>query len=53
MVYRFITSGTFEEKINEMINKKEELASLTVGSGESFITEMDTKDIKDLMTLRR
>ena len=52
MVYRFITTGTFEEKINEMINKKEELAKLTVGTGESFITEMDTKDIKKLMTLR-
>ena len=29
MVYRFITNGTFEEKINDMIEQKEELARLT------------------------
>ena len=52
MVYRFITSGTFEEKINEMINKKEELAKLTVGNGETFITEMNTEEIKNMLKLR-
>jgi SNF2 family DNA or RNA helicase len=51
MVYRFITKGTFEEKINEMIHDKEELANLTVGTGESFITEMDTKDLKKMLKL--
>ncbi len=53
MVYRFITKGTFEEKINDMIQNKEELAKLTVGSGETFITEMDTKDLKDMLKLRK
>ena len=52
MVYRFITSGTFEEKINEMITKKEELSKLTVGSGEKFITEMSSDEIKEMMMLR-
>ena len=53
MVYRFITKGTFEEKINEMIQNKEELAKLTVGNGETFITEMDTKDLKNMLKLRK
>ena len=53
MVYRFITKGTFEEKINEMIQDKEELAQLTVGNGETFITEMDTKDLKNMLQLRK
>ena len=53
MVYRFITSGTFEEKINEMIHKKEELAELTVGNGEAFVTEMSNKELKELMELRK
>ena len=53
MVYRFITKGTFEERINDMIHDKEELASLTVGTGESFITEMDTKDLKEMLKLRK
>lgn len=52
MVYRFITKGTFEEKINQMIHDKEELAQLTVGSGEQFITEMDDKQLMDLFNLR-
>ena len=53
MVYRFITKGTFEEKINEMIHSKEELAKLTVGNGETFITEMNTKELKKMLKLRK
>ena len=52
MVYRFITKGTFEERINKMIQDKEELASLTVGSGEKFITEMNSDELKELLSLR-
>ena len=53
MVYRFICNGTFEEKINEMIHKKEELAHLTVGNGETFITEMGNDELKEMLTLRK
>ena len=53
MVYRFITSGTFEEKINEIIESKEELASLTVGDGETFITEMNDDDLRKMLSLRK
>ena len=53
MVYRFITNGTFEERINEMIRDKRELAELTVSSGEKFITEMDNNELMDLLTLRK
>ena len=53
MVYRFITKGTFEEKINEMIHSKEELAKLTVGNGKTFITEMNSEDLKNMFKLRK
>ena len=53
MVYRFICKGTFEEKINEMIHKKEELAQLTVGDGETFITEMGNDELKEMLSLRK
>ena len=53
MVYRLITKGTFEEKINKMIYDKNELAKLTVGNGESFITEMNTNELKDMLKLRK
>ena len=48
MVYRFITKGTFEEQINTMIHDKEELANITVGTGEKFITEMNIREVKEL-----
>ena len=51
-VYRFITSGTFEEKINDIIMQKEDLANSTIGNGETFITEMDNAELKELMMLR-
>lgn len=35
MVHRFITKNTFEERINEMIQKKKALAEMTVSTGEN------------------
>jgi SNF2 family DNA or RNA helicase/uncharacterized Zn finger protein len=52
MVYRFITKGTFEERINDMIKGKKELADVTVGSGEKFITEIDKEELRELLDLR-
>jgi SNF2 family DNA or RNA helicase len=52
MVYRFITTGTFEEKINDMIKAKKELAEVTVGTRENFITEMSSSDLKEMLKLR-
>jgi len=50
-VYRFITNGTFEEKINEMLMSKKELAEVTVGTGEKFITEMSNEELQGLISL--
>lgn len=52
LVYRLLTTGTLEERINEIILSKKELANLTVDSGESWITEMTTDQLKDLVSLR-
>lgn len=52
MVYRFITSGTFEEKINQMLDDKRELAEITVTNEEKFITEIDDKELKNMLKLR-
>ncbi len=53
IVYRLITLGTFEEKIDEMIKSKKQLAELTVSTGESWITELSDKDLRDIFTLSR
>jgi SNF2 family DNA or RNA helicase len=51
MVYRFLTSNTFEERINDMINSKRELANLTVASGEQWITNFTNDQIRDLVKM--
>jgi SNF2 family DNA or RNA helicase/uncharacterized Zn finger protein len=52
MVHRFITTGTFEERIDEMIKSKKELANLTVNHGENWITEMTATEIRNLVDLK-
>jgi len=53
MVYRFITTGTFEERINHVLSQKVELAELAIDSNESFITEMTDNDLKEMLKLRQ
>ncbi len=50
-VFRMITQGTFEEKINEMLKSKKELADLTINVGEKWITEMTDAELKELIKL--
>jgi SNF2 family DNA or RNA helicase len=52
IVHRFITAGTFEERIDEMIKSKKELADLTISTKENWITEMTTKELKKLVDLK-
>ena len=52
MVYKFISSGTIEEKINTMINEKSKLAQDIIGSGgETWITELQNDDLMKLLRL--
>ena len=53
MVYRFITTGTFEERINQILSQKIELAEIAIDSNESFITEMNNDDLREMLKLRR
>ncbi len=51
MVHRMITLGTFEEKIDEMLKSKKELADLAVYEGEKMITELSDEEIYEIFTL--
>jgi SNF2 family DNA or RNA helicase len=51
IVRRLITIGTFEEKIDEMIKSKKELADLTVATGEQWITELSDGELKEIFSL--
>ncbi|MGP1272320.1 MAG: DEAD/DEAH box helicase [Phycisphaerales bacterium] len=51
-VHKFVCRGTLEERIDEMLEQKTELAEQIVGSGEQWLTELDTDALKELLTLR-
>ena len=51
MVHRLITLGTFEEKIDEMLKSKKELADMAVYEGEKIITELSDQEIYDIFSL--
>jgi SNF2 family DNA or RNA helicase len=51
-VHKFICAGTLEEKIDEMIENKKEIAEKVVGTGEGWLTELSDKEIKEIFVLR-
>ncbi len=52
-VHKFICAGTLEEKIDEMIERKKEIAAKVIGTGEGWLTELSTEELKDLFALRK
>lgn len=51
MVYRLLTKGTFEEKIDDMLTEKKKLFNLTVSVGEKWIGELSNKELESLVQL--
>lgn len=51
-VHKFVVRGTLEERIDQMIESKTELAENIIGSGERWLTELDTSQLRELLTLR-
>lgn len=52
-VHKFLCVGTLEEKIDQMIEMKQEIATKVVGTGEGWLTELSNEQLKDLFTLRQ
>ena len=52
-VYKYLCAGTFEEKIDDLIERKKALADSIVGTSEAWITELSTDQLRDLFTLRK
>ncbi|GCE02980.1 DEAD/DEAH box helicase [Dictyobacter aurantiacus] len=52
-VHKFICSGTLEERIDQLIEQKRDLAERIVGSGENWLTELSTDQLKELFALDR
>ncbi|MFT4928754.1 MAG: SNF2 family DNA or RNA helicase [Phenylobacterium sp.] len=52
-VHKFITLGTLEERIDEMISDKKKMAGAIVGSDESWLSNLDTNAFKSLIALNK
>ncbi len=52
-IYKFICKGTLEERIHDMIEQKQALAQQVVGTGENWLTEFDSDQLRDLLLLDR
>ncbi|MDJ0737721.1 MAG: SNF2-related protein [Nostocaceae cyanobacterium] len=52
-VHKFVCTGTLEEKIHDMIESKKQLAEQVVGTGEEWLTELDTDQLRNLLILDR
>lgn len=49
LVHRLICKGTFEEKINQMLQDKKHLADLTVATGEKWIGDLSSNELHELI----
>ena len=52
-VHKFVTTGTLEEHIHEMIESKKALSEQVVSAGEGWLTEFDTDQLRNLLLLDR
>ena len=50
-VHKLVCSGTLEERIDDMLSEKQELAEQIVGSGENWITELSDDELRTLFRL--
>ena len=52
-VWKLVTRGTLEERVEQLLEQKEKLADSIVVSGETWITEYSDEQLKELLSLRR
>jgi SNF2 family DNA or RNA helicase len=52
-VHKYVVAGTLEERIHAIVEGKQSLADTIVGSGEQWLTELSTDQLRDLLTLRK
>jgi SNF2 family DNA or RNA helicase len=50
-VHKFVCGGTLEERIDEMIERKKEVAGRVVGAGEAWLSELSNAQLRELFAL--
>ncbi|MDT0460936.1 DEAD/DEAH box helicase [Streptomyces sp. DSM 41527] len=51
-VHRIVTEGTIEDRIADMLARKQQLADAVLGSGEAALSELTDAELADLVALR-
>jgi len=51
-VYKFICAGTIEERVDELAERKKELAQAVIQPGHGSLTELTTESLRELFELR-
>jgi SNF2 family DNA or RNA helicase len=51
--HKFVTIGTLEERIDAMIEHKQKMADSIIGTGESWLTELDNDAFRELIELSK
>jgi SNF2 family DNA or RNA helicase len=52
-VHKFITGGTLEDAIDELVEDKQETADFIVGSGEGWLTSLSNEALKKIFALSK
>ncbi len=52
-VHKFISLGTLEERIDEMLESKQQLSNNIIATSEGWITELSNDELQSLFSLRR
>ncbi|HQI69463.1 MAG TPA: DEAD/DEAH box helicase [Bacteroidales bacterium] len=53
MVYRLINKGTMEERIDDMLKSKKNLADMAVSTGEKWLGDLSNTELKELVMLSK
>ena len=52
-VHKFVCTGTLEERIQEMLERKREVSQNLLGAGEGWLTDLSNEELRKLLTLDR
>jgi superfamily II DNA or RNA helicase len=52
-VHKFVCAGTLEERIDEMIERKKDVAGRVVGAGEAWLSDLSNTELCALFALRK
>ncbi len=50
-VHKFVTLGTVEERIDKLLEDKSQLADNIVGSGDEWLTDLSTQELREYLAL--